>query len=202
MKSSRATSQACIVRTHTHVFLITRNGPAGAKALPSICLSAWPLLPAWLFTSWPLLEVFNLICLNQPLGPWLFLRSLNIWKLEPVDWVMGKQTSLASSCGLGSGTLWSRAADLCFSTLSCWSGSASHVMSSRYVCNGSQNTHCSPAYWWQTARGTSISSKHKCRHKFLEELPDCGEIISAKLIPASTSLTESFLPAPLTHFYF
>lgn len=83
------------VRMHTHVFLITWKGPAEAK----LCLlfAYLPLLPAWLLTSWPLLEVFNLICLNQPLGPWLFLRSLNIWKLEPVDWVIEKQTSLANS---------------------------------------------------------------------------------------------------------
>lgn len=46
--------------------------PAGASPLPLPCLSLWPFLPAWLFTSWPLLEVFNLICLNQPLGAWLF----------------------------------------------------------------------------------------------------------------------------------
>lgn len=45
-------SGECIFKRPVHVFLITFNYlTSGASNLHPICLSTWPLLPAWLFSS-------------------------------------------------------------------------------------------------------------------------------------------------------
>lgn len=94
------------------------------------------------------------------------------------------------------GTLSSRAADLCCSGLSHRSESASPVRSSRYVCNGSRNTHCSPAYWRQVARGalsqTFVSGVAWWRWDYLDN------VNSNKF----SVWLNHFFPAPLTRFLF
>lgn len=140
------------------------------------------------------------------------LRSLNTWKLEPVDWAIEKQTSLTDlnmgtfclgqrpvfvSSALLVGDLWHGTSCVGQPTWPMFIGAVmlggvSLLFPSLHtVYNGFQHTQCSPAYWLQTARWTNLYSERKSVCLFLF-LPDLG-INLRKLIPISFCLYELFL---------